>query len=120
MAGRKIPHRHIERKAYRLRDRDINEACLYFKEMRGFSAVQPTLVPNIAVKALSPSAKSIGTGQNREQTAELDEDIPKIKLDFEPSAKRKPGQVLKLYTMSTHTSLDRTGTSYLVLSTMLS
>ena len=97
MAGRKIPHRHIERKAYSLRDRDINEACLYFKEMRGFSAVQPTLVPNLAIKALSPTAKNSGGGKTREEVAQLEDEPQQIKLDFEPSAKRKPGQLLKLH-----------------------
>lgn len=98
MAGRKIPHRHIMRKAYSLRARDINEACLYFKELRGFSAAQPSLVPNIAIKALPPAAKTIGGGSNREQTGELNEEVPQIKLDYNPSAKRKPGQLLKLHT----------------------
>jgi len=98
MAGRKIPHRHIERKAYRLRDRDINEACLYFRELRGFTAAQPNLIPNLSIKALPTEAISAGKGTERSETGpDQDQDVPKLKLDFQPNAKRKPGQMLKLH-----------------------
>ena len=97
MAGKGIPQRHISRTTIRLSDRNVNEVCLYFKELRIYSATQTTLNPVIAVKALPKDAKTIGGGEKREETGEENEE-PTLKLDFDPSATRKPGQVLKLYT----------------------
>ena len=97
MTGKGIPHRHLCRKVGRLSDRNVNEVCLYFKELRIHSATRPTLNANIAVKALPEGAKTIGAGAKRDETgAETDE--PTLKLDWNPKAKRKPGQVLKLTT----------------------
>ena len=97
MTGKGIPHRHLCRKVGRLSDRNVNEVCLYFKELRIHSATRPTLNANIAVKALPEGAKTIGAGAKRDETG-AENDEPTLKLDFDPNAKRKPGQVLKLTT----------------------
>jgi hypothetical protein len=97
MTGKGIPHRHLCRKVGRLSDRNVNEVCLYFKELRIYSATRPTLNANIAVKALPEGAKTIGAGAKRDETG-AENDEPTLKLDFDPKAKRKPGQVLKLTT----------------------
>ncbi len=97
MTGKGIPHRHLCRKVGRLSDRNVNEVCLYFKELRIHSATRPTLNANIAVKALPEGAKTIGAGAKRDETG-AENDEPTLKLDFNPKAKRKPGQVLKLTT----------------------
>jgi hypothetical protein len=97
MAGKGIPHRHISRKVGRLSDRNVNEVCLYFKELRMHSAARPTLNANIAVKALPEGAKAEGSGAERDETGE-NNDEPTLKLDWDPKAKRKPGQILKLTT----------------------
>jgi len=97
MTGKGIPHRHLCRKVGRLSDRNVNEVCLYFKELRIHSATRPTLNANIAVKALPEGAKTIGAGAKRDETG-AENDEPTLKLDWDPKAKRKPGQVLKLTT----------------------
>lgn len=97
MTGKGIPHRHLCRKVGRLSDRNVNEVCLYFKELRIHSATRPTLNANIAVKALPEGAKTIGAGTKRDETG-AENDEPTLKLDWNPKAKRKPGQVLKLTT----------------------
>lgn len=56
--------------------------------------------PTISVKVLGDGLKSSGSGKGKERTPGPDgevDDGPKIKLDWNPRAKRKPGQVLKLH-----------------------
>ena len=54
----------------------------------------------ISVKVLNDGFKSSGSGKGKERTPGPDGDVdegPKIKLDWNPRAKRKPGQILKLH-----------------------
>lgn len=98
MAGRKFPHRHINRRALPLHGRNVDEVALYFKEMRQFAALQPTLIPDISIKALPDGAVNQGAGdQERTTGSNIEEDTPKFKVNFNPKAKRKPGQILKLH-----------------------
>lgn len=109
MAGRKVPHRHLTKRAQPLHCRDVNEVALYFKELRQFSAMQSSLDPSVSIKALPDGAQSSGAGNGSDRTtgASQQDDEPRIKLNYDPKAKRRPGQILKLHaTFSELTSKD--------------
>jgi DNA polymerase III epsilon subunit-like protein len=70
---------------------------MYFRERQKFSLTQPYLDADIAVKVLAEGMVATGSGGDREMTGE--EDQPTIaEFRFDPLARRKPGQVLKLHT----------------------
>lgn len=98
MAGKGIPHRYSIKRSNTLHERNINEVALYFKELQTYAAAQPYLNPFLSVKALSPDAKaSNATAKPESKRTSADEDERKLKIDFNPKATRKPGQVLKLH-----------------------
>lgn len=98
MAGRKFPHRHINRRALPLQGRNVDEVALYFKELRQFAALQPSLIPNISIKALPDGAVASGAGKDKRTIgSNATDDAPIFKFNYDPKAKRKPGQILKLH-----------------------
>ena len=98
MAGKGIPHRYSIKRSNTLHERNINEVALYFKELQTYAAAQPYLNPFLSVKALSPDTKANNaTAKPESKRTSADEDERKLKIDFNPKATRKPGQVLKLH-----------------------
>ena len=100
MTGKGIPHRYTLKRSNTLRKRDVNEVALDFKAVQAYAAAQPYLNPMLSLKALSPGAKAANVSKPKaapERTAAPSDDEPQIKLNFNPKAKRKPGQVLKLH-----------------------
>ena len=98
MAGKGIPHRYSIKRSNTLHERNIDEVALYFKELQTYAAAQPYLNPFLSVKALSPDAKaSNATAKPESKRTSADEDERKLKINYNPKATRKPGQVLKLH-----------------------
>ena len=102
MAGKQTPRRHIATQRLSLRSRNIDEVALYFKELQNFSTVQDALSPSLLVKALPQDSAAKGrtpeTNQRTNgQNIDNEDELSQLKLNFDPSAKRKPGQVLKLH-----------------------
>jgi len=98
MAGKGIPHRYSIKRSNTLHERNIDEVALYFKELQTYAAAQPYLNPFLSIKALSPDAKaSNATAKPESKRTSADEDEQKLKIEFNPKATRKPGQVLKLH-----------------------
>ena len=93
MTGKNTPRRHIESqrvKGYKL---DADVSALLFRERVINASLSSTLHPYQLVKALGPNLKNEGSGGTRDKVAEEELILPM----FDPQAKRKPGQVLKLH-----------------------
>jgi hypothetical protein len=63
MTGKGIPHRYTLKRSNTLRERNVDEVALYFKELQTFAAAQPYLNPTLSVKALSPDAKAANSAK---------------------------------------------------------
>ena len=97
MTGRGIPQRNKLSPRLNVPVRNYDGKAMYFRERQKFSLNQPYLDADIAVKVLAEGMIAAGSGGDREMTGE--EDQPTIaEFRFDPLARRKPGQVLKLHT----------------------
>jgi len=97
MTGRGIPQRNKLSPRLNVPVRNYDGKAMYFRERQKFSLNQPYLDADIAVKVLADGMIAAGSGGDREMTGE--EDQPTIaEFRFDPLARRKPGQVLKLHT----------------------
>ena len=100
MTGKSIPRRYSKINQNTKTTSRIEKSAIHFRSLQEFSATKPFMDPTISVKVLGDGLKSSGSGKGKERTPGPDgevDDGPKIKLDWNPRAKRKPGQVLKLH-----------------------
>ena len=97
MTGRGIPQRNKLSPRLNVPVRNYDGKAMYFRERQKFSLNQPYLDADIAVKVLAEGMVAAGSGGDREMTG--DEDQPTVaEFRYDPLARRKPGQVLKLHT----------------------
>jgi hypothetical protein len=75
--------------------RDLNETAIRFRSRQDLSARLPYLRPSISVKALGPGLKNGDGIAGRETGSNADTKI--LSPKFAPTAKKLPGQVLKLH-----------------------
>jgi len=98
MAGRGIPRRYSNQTVNTDWFSKTDKAAILFLSRQEVLSRQAVLDPDIIVKALDGNTKSNGfTGGKRSSGQGDDPTVPQIKLNWNPRAKRKPGQVLKLH-----------------------
>ena len=100
MTGKSIPRRYSKINQNTKTTSRIEKSAVHFRSLQEFSATKPFMDPTISAKVLGDGLKSSGSGDGKERTSGPDGDEydgPVIKLDWNPRAKRKPGQILKLH-----------------------
>lgn len=98
MAGRGIPRRYSNQTVDTGSFSKTDQAAILFRSRQEAMSIQSVLDADVLVKALGGNAKASGSNGGTRTTGEdIDPTVPQIKLDWNPRAKRRPGQVLKLH-----------------------
>lgn len=98
MAGKGIPRRYSHHLNASSSLSKMDEAAILFRSRQFAMSMYGSMDVDLLVKALDDGMKKAGSGGGtRTSGVDSDDYIPEIKLDWNPRAKRKPGQVLKLH-----------------------